>query len=340
MVLVTGGTGYIGSHTVVELMQNGIEVAIVDDLSNSDVSVLDAIESIVGKRPAFFQVDMVDAAAFSQVMSEIGSSVRAVIHFAAKKAVGESVQQPLLYYRNNLYSLINLLTEMKEYQISDLVFSSSCTVYGQPDKMPVDETTPRKKAESPYGNTKAICEDIIEDCSAASNLKAIALRYFNPIGAHASALLGELPVGVPNNLVPYVTQTAAGVRQKLTVFGDDYPTEDGTCIRDYIHVVDLAKAHLRALIRLEQSKESASYEVFNIGTGSGSSVLEVINAFVKSTGVDVPYSVGPRRQGDITEVYANTALANKKLNWTAELSLEDALCSSWNWEKNYRSKQA
>ncbi|MFM1876809.1 MAG: UDP-glucose 4-epimerase GalE [Bacteroidota bacterium] len=339
MVLVTGGTGYIGSHTVVELMQHGMGVTIIDDLSNSDPSVLDAIESLVGKRPGFHEVDMANEKALAELMSKIGPSIRSVIHFAAKKAVGESVQKPLLYYRNNLFSLINLLIEMEKYQISDLVFSSSCTVYGQPEKMPVTESTPRQKPESPYGNTKSVSEDIIQDSSSAGNLKAIALRYFNPIGAHPSAKLGELPVGVPNNLVPYVTQTAAGLREKLTVHGNDYPTPDGTCIRDYIHVVDLAKAHLQALRRLEKSSASSSYEVFNIGTGKGSSVLEVIDAFTKATQINVPYVIGKRREGDVTEVYADCSLANNELGWKAELTLEDALRTSWNWEKNIRSKQ-
>lgn len=339
MVIVTGGTGYIGSHTVVELMRNGFDVTILDDLSNSDISVLDAIESLVGKRPAFHQVDVSDAAAFAEIMKGLGPIADSVIHFAAKKAVGESVEKPLLYYQNNLVSLINLLSEMQRYNIANLVFSSSCTVYGQPDKMPVDESTPRKKAESPYGNTKAICEDIIEDTATVGGLRAISLRYFNPIGAHESAMLGELPVGVPNNLIPYVTQTVAGIRERLTVFGDDYSTPDGTCIRDYIHVVDLAKAHLQALRHLGAMAQSTSYEVYNIGTGAGSSVLDVINTFKKATGVDVPYVIGKRRSGDITEVYADTKLANRELGWKAELSLEDALRSSWNWEKNYRSKQ-
>ncbi len=340
MVVVTGGTGYIGSHTVVELLQKGYEVVVIDNLSNSDESMLDAIEELAGKRPEFHKIDMDDAVAMAEVFNKIGSKAESVIHFAAKKAVGESVKDPLLYYRNNLFSLINLLEEMKKHEVKNLVFSSSCTVYGQPDVCPVTETTERKEAESPYGNTKSVCEDIIRDTSNADGLNAISLRYFNPIGAHASAKIGELPVGIPNNLVPYVTQTAAGIREQLTVFGEDYDTPDGTCIRDYIHVVDLAKAHLKALARVDQEESNKSYEIFNIGTGRGSSVLEVINAFEAATGVKINYKVGERRDGDITQVYADTSLANKALNWKSELGLEEALRSSWNWEKNYRSKKA
>lgn len=340
MVVVTGGTGYIGSHTVVELIAAGKEVTILDDLSNSRIEVLDAIEEIAGKRPAFHKLDLTDKAAVSDVFSKIGSDAEAVIHFAAKKAVGESVENPLLYYRNNLEGLLNLLAEMQKHSVSNLVFSSSCTVYGQPDVIPVTETTERKKAESPYGNTKSVAEDIITDTAIVSELQAISLRYFNPIGAHSSAKIGELPVGTPNNLVPYVTQTAAGIREKLTIYGDDYPTSDGTCIRDYIHVVDLAKAHLKALERLSSKSSSGGYhEFFNVGTGRGSSVLEVVNTFKQATGVDVPYQIGARREGDITEIYADTSVAEKELNWKAELSLEDALSSSWNWEKNYRKTE-
>lgn len=340
MVVVTGGTGYIGSHTVVELIAAGKEVAILDDLSNSRIEVLDAIEEICGKRPAFFKVDLTDKNAVSDVFSQIGGKADSVIHFAAKKAVGESVENPLLYYHNNLEGLLNLLSEMQKHSISKLVFSSSCTVYGQPDVIPVTEETERKKAESPYGNTKSVAEDIITDTTAVSQLQTISLRYFNPIGAHSSAKIGELPIGTPNNLVPYVTQTAAGIREKLTIYGDDYPTPDGTCIRDYIHVVDLAKAHLKALERLN-SKEvpTGLHEFFNVGTGKGSSVLEVVNSFKAATGVDVPYQIGSRREGDITEIYADTSVAEKQLNWKSELSLEDALSSSWNWEKNYRKTE-
>jgi UDP-glucose 4-epimerase len=339
MVVVTGGTGYIGSHTVVELINSGYEVVILDNLSNSERSVLDAIEEITGKRPGFIEVDLDNADQVFKTFQEIGSKARSIIHFAAKKAVGESVQEPLLYYQNNLVSLINILDQMKKHQIQNLVFSSSCTVYGQPDRSPVTEQTKRKEAESPYGNTKTICEDIIRDTAKVSDLSAISLRYFNPIGAHESAKIGELPVGIPNNLVPYVTQTAAGLRERLTVFGNDYPTADGTCIRDYIHVVDLAKAHLRALKRLESGTANSKYEVFNVGTGHGRSVLEVIQTFEKANGIKVPYQIGPRRAGDVTAIYADTTLANKELNWKAELSLEDALRSSWNWEKHYRSQE-
>lgn len=337
MVIVTGGTGYIGSHTVLELIEAGKSVTILDDLSNSQVDVLDAIEEISGVRPKFYRVDLTDSIALEQVFEEIGNQAKSVIHFAAKKAVGESVENPLLYYKNNLEGLLNLLSEMNKHSVEKLVFSSSCTVYGQPEVIPVTEQTERKQAESPYGNTKSISEDIIRDTSRASTLRAISLRYFNPIGAHDSGKIGELPVGTPNNLVPYVTQTAAGIREKLTIYGDDYPTADGTCIRDYIHVVDLAKAHLKALERLDnQDNKNGSHEFFNVGTGKGTSVLEVVNTFKEATGVDIPYQIGARREGDITEIFADTTLAEKELNWKAELSLYDSLKSSWNWEKNYR----
>jgi UDP-glucose 4-epimerase len=302
--------------------------------------VVDAIEEIAGKRPEFYQVDIDDSKQLESVFKKFGSKADSIIHFAAKKAVGESVKQPLLYYRNNLDSLMNILVEMNRHQIPSLVFSSSCTVYGQPDVCPVTETTPRKEAESPYGNTKSMCEDIIRDSSKAQELKAISLRYFNPIGAHRSGKIGELPVGTPNNLVPFVTQTAAGIREELTVFGDDYPTADGTCIRDYIHVVDLAKAHLQALRKLESTSSKNSYDVFNIGTGVGSSVLEVLNTFEAVTGVKVKYKIGKRRDGDITQVFADTTKANQDLNWKSELGLDEALRSSWNWEQNYRNRKA
>ncbi|MCB0754469.1 MAG: UDP-glucose 4-epimerase GalE [Flavobacteriales bacterium] len=341
MVIVTGGTGYIGSHTVVELINAGKSVVILDDLSNSRIEVIDAIEEITGTRPLFHRVDLADAEALKNVFDKIGEKAEAVVHFAAKKAVGESVEKPLLYYRNNLFGLVNLLEEMQRFSIEKLVFSSSCTVYGQPSVIPVTEETPRQKAESPYGNTKSIAEDIISDCCKVSPLKAISLRYFNPIGAHASAKIGELPVGTPTNLVPYVTQTAAGVRQELTVHGDDYPTEDGTCIRDYIHVVDLAKAHLKALERLDKEVSvGGNHEFFNVGTGKGSSVMEVIETFKAATGVNIPYKIGERRPGDVTEIYADTSFAEKELCWKAELNLKDALGSSWNWEKNYRNIKA
>lgn len=336
MILVTGGTGYIGSHTCVELINNGWDVVILDNLSNSEITVLDSIEQITGTRPGFYKVDLENNQAVQSVFEKLGSKVEAVIHFAAKKAVGESVQQPLSYYRNNLDSLMNVLALMSHYQIPHLVFSSSCTVYGQPDTYPVTESTPRKEAESPYGNTKSMCEDIIRDTARAENLNAIALRYFNPIGAHPSAKIGELPVGAPNNLVPYVTQTAAGVRKQLTIFGDDYDTPDGTCIRDYIHVVDLAKAHVQALKKLQESNAQNGYDIFNIGTGKGSTVLDVVKTFESATGVPVNHTIGPRRKGDITAVFADTTKANTQLNWKAELSLEQGLLSSWAWEQNYR----
>ncbi len=334
MILVTGGTGFIGSHTVVELQQAGHEVLIIDDLSNSRVEVLDAIEKITRKRPLFEKVDITDREALAAVFSKYQGRMEGVIHFAAKKAVGESVEFPLMYYRINVGGTVNLLECMAAQNIHNIVFSSSCTVYGQPDVIPVDETAPRKQAESPYGNTKSICEDVLRDTSATSPLKVVALRYFNPIGAHASALIGELPLGTPNNLVPYITQTGIGKREQLTVHGNDYPTTDGTCIRDYIHVVDLAKAHIKALDRLLNNGQKSAYEVFNIGTGSGSSVLEVIETFEKVSGRQLNYRIGPRRSGDITQVYADTSFSNRELGWKSELNLEDALRSAWAWEQH------
>jgi len=333
-ILVTGGTGYIGSHTVVELQNNGYEVVIVDNLSNSKLEVLDGIESITGIRPSFEQVDL-SLLNETRAFFEKYQKIEAVIHFAASKAVGESVEKPLLYYRNNLNSLMNVLDCMKEFKVPNLVFSSSCTVYGQPDKLPVMETTPRKEAESPYGNTKTICEDIIRDTTAANpELKGIALRYFNPIGAHASAKIGELPLGVPNNLIPFVTQTVAGIRAELSVFGDDYDTEDGSCIRDYIHVVDLAKAHVVAIERLLNDKNNNNYEFFNVGTGNGVSVLEIIESFERATGEKVPHKIVGRRAGDIEKIYADTSFANKELGWQAESSLDETLLSAWKWQEN------
>lgn len=335
-ILVTGGTGYIGSHTVVELQNSGFEVVIIDDLSNSSIDTLDSIEKITGIRPGFAQFNLQDkektAAFFKQ-----HKDIKAIIHFAASKAVGESVQIPLQYYKNNVMSLINLIEEMRESSVENIVFSSSCTVYGQPDVLPVTEQTPRKEAESPYGNTKSICEDILRDsASAYEGVTAIALRYFNPIGAHPSGLIGELPLGVPNNLVPFITQTAAGLRDKLSVFGDDYDTPDGSCIRDYINVVDLAKAHVIAIERLLKHKNEASYEYFNIGTGNGASVLELVNAFIKATGVNLNYQVVDRRAGDIEKIYADTDKANNVLGWTAKETIENTLLSAWVWEKNIR----
>ncbi|TKG93432.1 UDP-glucose 4-epimerase GalE [Puteibacter caeruleilacunae] len=335
-ILVTGGTGYIGSHTVVELQQEGFDVVIVDNLSNSKIEVLDSIEKISGIRPAFENFDLADATKTDEFFAKY-TNVEAIIHFAASKAVGESVELPLLYYRNNLCSLMNLMECMKKYEVKNLVFSSSCTVYGQPDVLPVTEETPRKDAESPYGNTKRICEDIISDTvSANPELNGIALRYFNPIGAHESALIGEFPTGVPNNLVPFITQTAAGIREQLSVFGDDYDTADGSCIRDFINVVDLAKAHVVAIKRQLEGNCKANYEVFNLGTGNGSSVLELINAFEKSTGVKLNYKIVERRAGDIEKIYANTTYANEELGWKAEKGLEETLLTAWNWEKNIR----
>lgn len=335
-VLVTGGTGYIGSHTVVELQEAGYEVIVVDNLSNSGEDVLDNIRKITGKKPAFSRFDLSDVDktdSFFKRHHDIG----AIIHFAASKAVGESVQIPLHYYRNNLVSLLNILDGQLKYNIPNIVFSSSCTVYGQPDELPVTEATPRKDAESPYGNTKRVNEDILRDAiHAHPQLKGIALRYFNPVGAHPSALIGELPLGVPQNLVPFITQTAAGLRDELKVFGDDYDTPDGSAIRDYINVVDLAKAHVVAIERLLQGKNKADYEVFNLGTGQGSSVLEMVHTFEKVTGQPLRHRIVDRRAGDIEKIWADTTLANQELGWNAEKGLEETLLSAWNWEKKIR----
>ena len=337
-ILVTGGLGFIGSHTVVELQQSGYEVIIIDNLSNSSIEVLDRISKITGKKPIFEQIDLREKGKVQDFFQRY-TSIEGVIHFAASKAVGESVEKPLLYYENNIASLIYILQELQRKEKSSFIFSSSCTVYGQADELPVSENAPFKQAESPYGNTKQINEEIIRDtCHISANIKAISLRYFNPIGAHSSALIGELPNGVPQNLVPYITQTAIGLRESLSVYGNDYPTPDGTCIRDYIHVVDLAKAHIAALERLLKENNESNYEVFNIGTGKGSSVLEVIKAFEKVTGQALPYKIVGRRAGDVVSAYANTYKANKELLWKAELTLEDALLSAWNWEKKLRGK--
>ena len=337
-ILVTGGLGFIGSHTVVELQQAGYEVIIVDNLSNSSIEVLDRISKITGKKPIFEQIDLREKGKVEDFFQRY-TSIEGVIHFAASKAVGESVEKPLLYYENNIASLIYILQELQKKEKVSFIFSSSCTVYGQADELPVSENAPFKQAESPYGNTKQINEEIIRDtCHISANIKAISLRYFNPIGAHSSALIGELPNGVPQNLVPYITQTAIGLRESLSVYGNDYPTPDGTCIRDYIHVVDLAKAHIAALERLLKENNESNYEVFNIGTGKGSSVLEVIKAFEKVTGQALPYKIVGRRAGDVVSAYANTYKANKELLWKAELTLEDALLSAWNWEKKLRGK--
>lgn len=337
-VLVTGGTGYIGSHTVVELQKSGYDVIIIDNLSNSQIEVLDGIEKITGIRPRFEEFDLCDERKTDLFFLKY-QDVEAVIHFAALKAVGQSVQDPLQYYKNNLLSLINLLDSMIRNKVNHFVFSSSCTVYGQPKDLPVTEKAPIQKALSPYGNTKQIAEEIIQDTvNVRSSLKAIALRYFNPIGAHESALIGELPIGPPDNLVPFITQTAIGLREQLKVFGDDYNTPDGSAIRDYIHVVDLAKAHVVAVNRLLDQKSKNSYEYFNLGTGRGSSVLELINAFEKVTGQKLNYEIVGRRPGDIEQVWADTGFANKELGWKTELTMEDALRSAWNWEKSYRAR--
>ncbi len=335
-ILVTGGTGYIGSHTVVELQGKGFDVVVVDDLSNSQITVLDNIEKITGIRPAFEQFNLADRDKTDAFFQKY-SNIEAIIHFAAFKAVGESVQKPLEYYRNNLTSLMNLLECMNKYGVKHMVFSSSCTVYGQPDVLPVTEETPRKEAESPYGNTKAICEDIMRDyCATNDKINCIALRYFNPIGAHPTALIGELPVGVPNNLVPFITQTAAGLREELSIFGDDYDTPDGTAIRDYINVVDLAEAHVVAINRMLDEKQKANYEFFNVGTGSGYSVNELVQAFIKVNKVDLKYKIVGRRHGDIEKIWADTSYGNKELGWSASRTLEETLESAWKWEKNVR----
>lgn len=331
-VLVTGGLGFIGSHTVVELIESGYKVKIIDDLSNSKIEVLDRIEEITGTRPEFNKLDLKNKEGVKQYF--ISNKIDGIIHFAASKAVGESVEKPLKYYENNINTLVYVLEQMEIHGIDNFIFSSSCTVYGQADELPITESAPTKKAESPYGNTKQIGEEIIEDSSKVSTIKAIALRYFNPIGAHKSAKIGELPLGVPQNLIPFVCQTAAGIREKLMVFGDDYPTADGTAIRDYIHVVDLAQAHIAALERLFSDKNQSSFEIFNVGTGRGSSVLEVIKAFEKVNGIELNYEITDRRAGDITAAYADTKLANQALGWRAELSLEEALSSAWKWQQN------
>ncbi len=329
-ILVTGGLGFIGSHTVVELQNSGFKVVIIDDLSNTTIDVLENITSITGKKPDFHQIDLrikKDVTAFFDT-----NTIDGIIHFAAFKAVGESVEKPLDYYENNIGSLVYLLQEMKERNIDNFIFSSSCTVYGQADELPITENAPTKPAESPYGNTKQIGEEIIKESCKAYNMNAIALRYFNPIGAHDSVQIGELPLGVPQNLIPYITQTAAGIRKELSVFGDDYPTSDGTAVRDYIHVVDLAKAHIAALERLISKKNTNNFEFFNVGTGTGSSVLEVIKAFEKASGKSLNYKIVGRREGDITAAYADTSIANKELRWKTEKSLDEALASAWKWQ--------
>ena len=337
-ILVTGGTGYIGSHTVVELQASGYEVIIVDNLSNSQANVVDNIEKVSGIRPAFEHLDCLDYAGLDVLFTKY-AGIKGIIHFAASKAVGESVEKPLLYYRNNLVSLVNLLELMPKHGVEGIIFSSSCTVYGQPDVLPVTEEAPIKKAESPYGNTKQINEEIVQDfVKSGAPINAILLRYFNPIGAHPTALLGELPNGVPQNLVPFLTQTAMGIREKLSVFGDDYDTPDGSCIRDYINVVDLAKAHVVAMNRIMEKKQADKVEVFNIGTGRGLSVLELIHAFEASTGVKLNYQIVGRRAGDIEKVWANPDRANNVLGWKAEATIEDTLRSAWNWQVRLREE--
>lgn len=334
-ILVTGGLGYIGSHTVVELVNAGFEPVIIDNLSNSSIDVLDRIANITGKQLQFEKLDLREKTSVAEFFKN-NEDIEGVIHFAASKAVGESVENPLLYYENNLNTLIFLLQECVKRRIDNFIFSSSCTVYGEPDSLPITESAPVKEATSPYGNTKQISEEILRDTCAVSKLKTIALRYFNPVGAHESAEIGELPIGVPQNLVPFITQTAAGVREILSVFGDDYPTEDGSCIRDYIHVVDLAKAHVVALERLIAEKNETNFEIFNLGTGRGSSVLEVVDSFQKSTGVDLNYKIVGRRPGDVISVYADTQKANAVLGWKTERTMEEALVSAWKWEKKIR----
>lgn len=339
-ILVTGGTGFIGSHTAVELINAGYDVVIVDNLSNSKADVVDGIEKITGKRPAFEHVDCLDTAALEDVFKK-HPDIDGIIHFAASKAVGESVEKPLLYYRNNLNALINLLELMPKYNVKGIIFSSSCTVYGQPDKenLPVTEKAPVKKAESPYGNTKQICEEIIQDyVKSGAPIHSILLRYFNPIGAHPTAIIGEMPNGVPANLVPYLTQTAIGIRKKLIVFGDDYNTPDGSCIRDFIYIVDLAKAHVSAIAHILNGKMNAPVDVFNIGTGKGASVLELIKTFEKCTGVKLNYEIAGRRAGDIEQVWGNVDKANKVLGWKAEHTLADALSSAWKWQQELRRR--
>lgn len=335
-ILVTGGLGFIGSHTVVELQNEGFEVVIIDNLSNSSEDVLKGITAITGKQPEFIKLDLRDKKDVADFFED-HTNVSGVIHFAASKAVGESVENPLLYYENNIATLVYLLQQLQQKPEANFIFSSSCTVYGQAEEMPITETAPVQTAMSPYGNTKQIGEEIIADTCKVSNINSILLRYFNPVGAHPSAHIGELPIGVPQNLVPFITQTAIGLRQELSVYGDDYSTPDGTAVRDYIHVVDLAKAHVIALKRLIEKKNAQKVETFNIGTGKGSSVLEVINAFEKVSGKKLPYKIVGRREGDITSAYANTDKANNILGWKAESTLEEAMASAWKWEQKIRS---
>ncbi len=336
-ILVTGGLGYIGSHTVVELLNNDFEVVIVDDLSNSEKFILNNIEDVSGKKPFFYPFDLKRKELLKQVFD--AHKIQGCINFAAFKAVGESQEKPLDYYENNLFSLINILQEFKDRNITNFIFSSSCTVYGQADEMPIDENTPLKTPESSYGKTKQMGEEILKDFATAYHKKISLLRYFNPIGAHPSAKLGELPLGIPNNLIPYVTQTAAGIREKLSVWGNDYPTPDGTAIRDYIYVVDLAKAHVAALKKLIAEKAETVIDIYNLGTGKGSSVLEVVEAYEKANNVAVPYQICDRRAGDITIAYANADKAEKELGWKADTSLQEALRTTWEWQKYLEKRQ-
>lgn len=332
-IVVTGGLGFIGSHTVVELQESGFEVLVIDDLSNSSIEVLDGIEKITGVKPEFYQFDLKDKAAVNRFF-ETHSDIQGVIHFAASKAVGESVQFPLKYYENNINSLVYLLHEVDKLTASNFIFSSSCTVYGQADELPISEDAPVKPAESPYGNTKQIGEEIINDhCKVNEAFKAISLRYFNPIGAHESAHIGELPKGIPQNLVPFITQTAVGIREELSVFGNDYNTSDGTCVRDYIHVVDVAKAHVIALQRLLENKNTSNYEIYNLGTGTGSSVLEVIKSFENVSSQKLNYSITARRPGDVVSAYAKTEKAHRILGWKTEKTLDDAMRDAWRWQQ-------
>lgn len=337
-ILVTGGTGYIGSHTAVELINSGYEVVIIDNLSNSNRDVLEGIKRITGVMPEFFEADCTDMDALNALF-EKHPDIKGIINFAASKAVGESMTKPVLYYRNNLNTLMNLLDIMPRYGVKGIVFSSSCTVYGEPDENPVTESSPIKKATSPYGNTKQISEEIITDViNAGAPFKSIILRYFNPVGAHPSAEIGELPNGVPQNLIPYLTQTAIGIRKELSVFGDDYNTPDGSCIRDFINVVDLAKAHVVAIERMLEDRSEAKIEIFNLGTGNGLSVLQLIDAFEKATGVKVPHKIVGRRSGDIEKVWADPSYANTVLGWKADTPIEDTMLSAWNWQKKLRER--
>lgn len=331
-ILVTGGLGFIGSHTVVELIVSGYDVVIADDLSNAELFILDRIEKITGVRPSFYKADVSSKQQVEKIFSE-QKDIKAVIHFAAFKAVGESVKQPLKYFHNNLFSLVNMLEVMEQYACNSMVFSSSATVYGDPDILPVTEVASFKKALSAYGSTKQMGEEILEKTCAATSIKGIALRYFNPAGAHVSGLIGELPIGIPNNLMPFVTQVAAGKRESLTVFGNDYDTADGTCVRDYIHVVDLARAHVKSCDRLLQHNENDSFEAVNIATGNGISVLELITAFEKFNGVKLNYTIGPRRAGDAAAIYADATLAAEKLDWKAQYGLREMVTSAWNWQQ-------